>query len=389
MANEEHLKVVLQGAEATRAWQAEQRGLGFDLKGAELRCANLNGIDFQFADLGGANLEGAILTGADLRVALLDDANLSNAQMDEARITQASLRGANLFCANLMGADLTGADLSGSNLTQSNLYWTNLVRAILTRAQLSQAMLHETVFGNTELIETQGLAGCVHHGPSFIDWHTIELSGGLPEEFLRGCGWSDWQIEAAKLCRRGLSNGQITDISYAIANKLTSNPFTYYSCFISHSHADKPFARWLHDQLQARGVRCWLDEKQLLPGDDIYRAVDRGIHQYDKFLLCASRASLTSWWVDNEIATVFAKEQRLMKERGEKLNLLLPLDLDAHLFSDDFRNGKQQQLRERLAANFQGWQPDFTGFSAELDRVVKALRADDGARPQPPPSLLK
>lgn len=117
--------------------------------------------------------------------------------------------------------------------------------------------------------------------------------------------------------------------------------------------------------------------------------MDRGIHQYDKFLLCASRASLTSWWVDNEIATVFAKEQRLMKERGEKLNLLLPLDLDAHLFCDDFRNGKQDQLRTRLAANFQGWQPDSTGFSAELDRVVKALRADDRARPQPPPSLLK
>ncbi len=78
-----------------------------------------------------------------------------------------------------------------------------------------------------------------------------------------------------------------------------------------------------------------------------------------------------------------------MKERGEKLNLLLPLDLDAHLFSDDFRNGKQQQLRERLAADFEGWQPDSTGFSAELDRVVKALRADEGARPKPPPSLLK
>lgn len=225
--------------------------------------------------------------------------------------------------------------------------------------------------------------------PCVIDFTTAELSGGLPEKFLRGCGWRDWQIEAAKLCQPGLSNSQITDITYALANKLTSNPFTYYSCFISHSHADKPFARWLHDQLQERGIRCWLDEKQLLPGDDIYRAVDRGIHQYDKFLLCASRESLTSWWVDNEIATVFAKEQRLMKERGEKLNLLLPLNLDGHLFSEDFRNGKQQQLRERLAADFKGWQPDSTCFSAELDRVVKALRADDGARPQPPPSLLK
>ncbi len=186
-----------------------------------------------------------------------------------------------------------------------------------------------------------------------------------------------------------MSNGQITDITYAIANKLTTNPFTYYSCFISHSHVDKPFARWLHDQLQARGIRCWLDEKQLLPGDDIYHGVDRGIRQYDKFLLCASQPSLTSWWVDNEIATVFDEERKLMQKRNEKINLLLPLDLDGHLFSNQYQSGKRQQLCERLAADFKGWQPNSTSFSAELDRVVLALRADPQARPQPPPSLLR
>ena len=30
-------------------------------------------------------------------------------------------------------------------------------------------------------------------------------------------------------------------------------------------------------RVQGRGVRCWLDEKQMLPGDDIYEQVDRGI----------------------------------------------------------------------------------------------------------------
>jgi hypothetical protein len=29
---------------------------------------------------------------------------------------------------------------------------------------------------------------------------------------------------------------------------------------------DKLFARRLHDTLQGRGIRCWLDEKQMLPG---------------------------------------------------------------------------------------------------------------------------
>ena len=48
-----------------------------------------------------------------------------------------------------------------------------------------------------------------------------------------------------------------------------------------YAHEDKLFARRLHDALQGRGVRCWLDEKQMLPGDDIYEQVDRGIRLWE------------------------------------------------------------------------------------------------------------
>ena len=56
---------------------------------------------------------------------------------------------------------------------------------------------------------------------------------------------------------------------------------------------DKPFSIRLHDALQSKGIRCWLDEKQLLPGDDISTELERGIHLWDKFLICASENSLT------------------------------------------------------------------------------------------------
>ena len=45
-------------------------------------------------------------------------------------------------------------------------------------------------------------------------------------------------------------------------------------------------------------------------------------------LLCCSKDSLTSWWVDNEIGRAFAKKQVLMKDRKKKVLVLIPLDLD-------------------------------------------------------------
>jgi TIR domain len=62
-----------------------------------------------------------------------------------------------------------------------------------------------------------------------------------------------------------------------------------------------------------------LDEKRLLPGDDISRELESGIRLWDKFLLCASKNSLTSPWVEEEIETTLEKERALRSERGEKV----------------------------------------------------------------------
>ena len=136
--------------------------------------------------------------------------------------------------------------------------------------------------------------------------------------------------------------------------------------------------------MQGRGIRCWLDERQLLPGDDVYDAVDRAVRLWDKVLLCCSEASLTSWWVDNELATAFKNEQHLMKERGQKILKVIPLDLDGYLFK--WQSGKATQTRERLAADFTGWATDHNKFDAAFERVTLALRS--GAREAPPPARL-
>lgn len=161
----------------------------------------------------------------------------------------------------------------------------------------------------------------------------------------------------------------------------------YFSVFISYSQNDKLFARRLLNNLQNHGIRCWLDEHQIYPGDDIYDRVQSGIRLWDKVLLCCSKASLTSWWVDNELDQAFQKEQLLMKERGHKVLAVIPLDLDGFLFGD-WQSGKAPQLRTRLAADFKNWQTDADSYQKSLERLIVALRADPSARESPPQSLL-
>ena len=144
----------------------------------------------------------------------------------------------------------------------------------------------------------------------------------------------------------------------------------FYSSFISYSHSERGFARRLHDQLQARGIRCWLDEHDLKPGDRILDVVNDAIRLHDKILLCCSEASLESWWVKDEIR----KAQE--RERREGHDIIIPLMVDRYLL-DGWEDGLAADLRSRLAADFTGWEHDDARFEHAFGRVVKALRTEE------------
>ena len=324
MANQQHLDVLVQGVEA---WNAYRK--------------TISGIEK--LDLRGAALRGVKLFNANLSDADLSDADLSETDLSFADLSGSNLCGANLDRAIVYGADFTFADLANATLRAATLRFVNFHSANLSGAHLHEATFGETILGNLDLSGVQGLDRSRHRSKSVLDHRTLMKSGPLPLRFLRGCGLTESLIDYLP--------------------SLLNQAIEFYSCFISYNHADKVFARRLHDTLQGRGIRCWLDEKQIRPGDDMHDEIDRGIKHWDKVLLCCSQNSLTSWWVDSEINKALAKEEALWKERQKKVLALIPLNLDGYLFSG-WNSGMATQVRRRLAADFTGWEKDNAVFEA-------------------------
>ena len=139
MANKEHLALLKNGMSASILWRRENPSFIPNLKGADLRGANLGEADLEGAKLEEADLEGANLKGANLKGANLEKADLEGANLERANLEGANLEGANLEGAHLEGANLKRANLYMANLRSAKLYWAKLFRANLAGANLKRA----------------------------------------------------------------------------------------------------------------------------------------------------------------------------------------------------------------------------------------------------------
>jgi len=97
MADQAHLAMLKQGADAWNAWRLAHAGTPANLANASLR-----GLDLARANLAGADCRAADLRGTVLSGATLTDANLAGANFFKSVLDDADLGGANLVGARFL-----------------------------------------------------------------------------------------------------------------------------------------------------------------------------------------------------------------------------------------------------------------------------------------------
>ncbi len=371
MADEEHLKILRQGVGVWNRWRREHHDTRPDLSRADLRRVHLRGADLWRANMQQANISGADLIRAELGGADFTEANLRGATLIGAHLFEADFFEADLSEADLREADLWKAYLWKANLRSASLFVANLSGAVLIRADLrgadlSHARLHGTLLADLDLSEVRGLETTNHLGPSTIGADTLQRSQGeIPESFLRGCGLSDWEIEAARLYRPGLSHKEIGDILDNIHDMRARRPIQVSSLFISYSHADSSFVDHMEPYLNEQGIRFWRDSHHTTSGR-LEKQIDRAMRHNPTVLLVLSAHSVQSDWVEHEASLARELEQELGRD------VLYPVALD-----DTWKTGRwperlRDPMREDHILDFSAWE-DEAVFGRMVTRLIEGL----------------
>lgn len=78
--------------------------------------------------------------------------------------------------------------------------------------------------------------------------------------------------------------------------------------FISHAAQDTPYAEELAAELKLHGFDAWTD-RNLLPGDNWAREIDRALREADVMVALVSPAAAQSEWVQREWQYALGREK--------------------------------------------------------------------------------
>ena len=405
MANERQLLMLKRSIKEWNEWFENNPGTLIDFSNSNLTYSKLNEAHLSRADFSNSNLSNTFLNDADLFKANLNKTNLRNSNLVRANLNMAKLEYANLrhtslidaklYKANLSRAQLHNANFDSANLCMANLSYANLLNANLFRANLKDSILNNTnfsrsklnggdltnaklenadmsmaKFGNTNLSNldlrlVRGLEKSTHFGPSIIGYSTVKLSKGeIPRIFLEGCGLRDWEIKSIELYKEGLSDMDIENIVYEIAQLKMGDPIQLHNLFISYSHTNHEFVDALEPYLKNESIRFWRDTHDGIAGP-MDKMVLRAMENRT-VLLIFSEESINSDWVEFEVENA----RKLEKEYGR--NVLCPIAIDTSWKDANWSPILMNQVKKYNVLDFSDWK-NKQQMRGQFNRLLKGL----------------
>src|SRR5215472_6297512 len=144
-----------------------------------------------------------------------------------------------------------------------------------------------------------------------------------------------------------------------------------FDVFVSHGSEDKPWVRTLAENLERLGLRVWLDEWQMVPGDVLVHGLDEGILRSRSGVLVCSPEAMVKPWVRAEYAAMMTRavqgRQRLVPVLYREVEL--PPLLAARLWVD-FRGADGEEYLRRvreLARAVREERPERPAVGGELE----------------------
>jgi hypothetical protein len=97
----------------------------------------------------------------------------------------------------------------------------------------------------------------------------------------------------------------------------------HYHAFLSHNGADKPLIEKLAAELEKRGLSCWLDKWNLVPGDPWQTAIEQALGQCDTCVVFFGPHGLSPWH-NEEMRLALQRRANAREGKLRVLPVILP-----------------------------------------------------------------
>jgi TIR domain len=251
-------------------------------------------------------------------------------------------------------------------LCESDIFDTIFNGTILSGADFNQANLGWAIFGDNDLSQAEGLTNTRHYGPSTVGVDTLYKSHGrIPDSFLRNCG---------------VPEPFIIYLQSLIGAELTVQ---FHSCFISYSHRDAEFVKYLHSRLREAHIRVWFAPEDMRGGEKLHEQIESAIQIHDRLLLVLSENSMQSEWVMTEIRNARRIE---IEERRRKLFPIRLVDFETikawKCFDSESGKDLAIEAREFFIPDFSNWK-DRDAFEVTFNQLLRDLKAEENNNAAP------